>query len=145
MRKAMWIVMVMLLVMLAAAGVVGAQDLPGETGPAVDVWSWIDRNDVMIAVVVVIAVVVFVLRPALVKLVEGLAASVPEGFARDAVVSIKDGVVGTLERYIEAREREAALTPSPLDDAALDEIHETLRLLNARLDELLKVQDAARG
>lgn len=142
-KRNMGLIVVVLALLMAAVGLVGAQDVPPvEPAPGIDLGEWVNENDVVIAVVVIGALLVGILRPAINRLVDGLAASVPEGFAKDAVVSVKDAVAGALERYIEARQADAALTPSPLDDAAWKSLQEQLDELNARFDDLLKAQSA---
>jgi hypothetical protein len=142
-KQSMVLLVVVLALMIVSVGTAGAQDgVTGEPAPGFDLGEWISQNDVVIAVVVIAALLVGILRPAINRLVDGLAASVPEGFAKDAVMSVKDAVSGALERYIEARQADAALTPSPLDDAAWKSLQEQLDELNARLDDLLKAQSA---
>ena len=118
-------ILIVLFVVLAFAAPAFAQD--DAPAPTPDFLSWLQSVDTELIIVVLVGVLAFAFRSAVLEAVRGAVANVPPGVIGDILESASEVVYSAVDRALEAREIDALKTPSPLDEQAIREMRETLR------------------
>ena len=89
-----------------------------------DIGQWLNENDTMLFIIVIVALVASIGRQPLLELIRGGIANVPPGVFTEVLRASMGVALETADKWLAARQIEAEKTPTPLDDAAVRELRE---------------------
>jgi hypothetical protein len=101
-----------------------------------EIGQFFTNADVGIAVLVAIALAIWLLRPVLLRAVDALRTSVDNEVLGEILRSFAQASKQALDGYIAARMEEAKATPAKWDDVALESLRESLNILFDRVEDL---------